>query len=58
MPFTLAHPAAVLPFHSKWRTGFLALMIGSLGPDIHISLLLFPAVAQLSLRCGDGRVLP
>jgi hypothetical protein len=38
MPFTLAHPAAVLPFHSKWRTGFLALVIGSLGPDIQYFL--------------------
>jgi hypothetical protein len=52
MPFTLAHPAAVLPFHSKWRTGFLALVIGSLGPDIHISLLLFPAVAQCRSDVG------
>lgn len=38
MPFTLAHPAAVLPFHSRWRTGFLALVIGSLGPDVQYYL--------------------
>jgi hypothetical protein len=34
MPFTLAHPAAVLPLHGKWRGGFLGLVFGSLGPDI------------------------
>jgi hypothetical protein len=34
MPFTFAHPAAVLPLHGKWREGFLGLVFGSLGPDI------------------------
>ena len=34
MPFTLAHPAAVLPFFARWRAGFLALVVGSVGPDI------------------------
>lgn len=34
MPFTLAHPVAVLPFRQLWRGGFVALAIGSMGPDI------------------------
>jgi hypothetical protein len=34
VPFTLAHPAVVLPLHSKWRTAFLALVVGSIAPDI------------------------
>jgi hypothetical protein len=34
MPFTLAHPAAVLPLRDKWPDGFLALVAGSVGPDI------------------------
>jgi len=34
MPFTLAHPIAVLPFRWIWRQGFIALAFGSLGPDI------------------------
>lgn len=34
MPFTLAHPAAVLPLHSRWRRGLLPLVIGSVAPDI------------------------
>ena len=34
MPFTLAHPIAVLPFRWVWRQGFVALVFGSVGPDI------------------------
>lgn len=34
MPFTLAHPAAVLPLRRLWRGGFVALVYGSIGPDI------------------------
>lgn len=34
MPFTLAHPAVVLPLHSKCPTAFLALVVGSIAPDI------------------------
>lgn len=34
MPFTLAHPAAALPFRRFWKDGFFALAIGTLGPDI------------------------
>jgi Domain of unknown function (DUF4184) len=34
VPFTLAHPAVVLPLHSKWRTVFLALVVGSIAPYI------------------------
>ena len=34
MPFTLAHPIAVLPFRWVWRQGFVALVLGSVGPDI------------------------
>jgi hypothetical protein len=34
MPFTLAHPAVVLPLHARWRAGFWGLVAGSLGPDI------------------------
>jgi Domain of unknown function (DUF4184) len=34
MPFTLAHPAAVLPLRATWRDGFWGLVFGSLGPDI------------------------
>ncbi len=38
VPFTLAHPAVVLPLHAKWRSGFLALVVGSFGPDIQYFL--------------------
>jgi len=34
MPFTLAHPAVALPLYTRWRRGFLAFAIGSVGPDI------------------------
>ncbi len=34
MPFTLAHPIAILPLRWVWRQGFVALAFGSVGPDI------------------------
>jgi hypothetical protein len=34
VPFTLAHPAIVLPFRSRWPGAFLALFIGSMAPDM------------------------
>ncbi len=34
MPFTLAHPALVLPFRSRWPGAFLALVMGSMAPDM------------------------
>lgn len=34
MPFTLAHPAAVLPFHGR-RLPLLGLVAGSVAPDLH-----------------------
>ena len=34
MPFTLAHAAFVLPARRWWRHGFLALAVGSFGPDL------------------------
>ena len=34
MPFTLAHPAAVLPLHKLYPGAFLALALGSVGPDL------------------------
>jgi hypothetical protein len=36
MPFTLAHPAAILPFHRKWnlQLQLLPLVAGSVAPDI------------------------
>ena len=34
MPFTLAHPSAILPLTRKWPTALLPLTIGSMGPDI------------------------
>ncbi len=35
MPFTLAHPAAVLPIHSRWRRwlSLAPLVVGSMVPD-------------------------
>lgn len=35
MPFTLAHPAAVLPIHSRWKRWFslAPLVVGSMVPD-------------------------
>ncbi len=38
MPFTLAHPAAVLPFRQWWRQGFWGLIFGSMGPDLRYFL--------------------
>lgn len=34
MPFTLAHPAAVLPLRKVWPGAFLALAVGSVAPDL------------------------
>lgn len=34
MPFTLAHPAFVLPLRRRWPTAFVALVLGSMGPDL------------------------
>ena len=34
MPFTLAHPAAVLPLRKLWPSAFLPLVLGSIGPDL------------------------
>src|SRR5882672_6336607 len=40
MPFTLAHPAAVLPLRRWPRLDFVALVIGSMTPDFGYYLLL------------------
>jgi len=34
VPFTLAHPAIVLPLRARWPGAFLALVIGSMAPDM------------------------
>ena len=34
MPFTLAHPAVVLPLRRRWPSATLALVIGSIAPDL------------------------
>lgn len=34
MPFTLAHPAIALPLRRVWRPGFLALVLGTMSPDL------------------------
>ena len=49
MPFTLAHPAAVLPLHGHWRHGLLPLAIGSVAPDIPYFL---PHRVALALPSG------
>jgi hypothetical protein len=49
LPFTLAHPAAVLPLHGHWRRGLLPLAIGSVAPDIPYFL---PHRVALALPSG------
>jgi len=49
MPFTLAHPAAVLPL-VRTRLPFSALVVGSMAPD-------FPYVLALSTRAQYGHTL-
>ena len=49
MPFTLAHPAAVLPL-ARTRLVFSALVIGSMAPD-------FPYLLALSTRAQYGHTL-
>jgi len=34
VPFTFAHPAAVLPLRRIWPSAFLALVLGSIAPDL------------------------
>jgi hypothetical protein len=50
MPFTLAHPAAILPL-ARTRLVFSALVIGSMAPD-------FPYLLALSTRAQFGHTLP
>jgi len=49
VPFTLAHPAIVLPLRSRWPGAFLALVAGSMGPDLPYFL---PANSGLALPNG------
>lgn len=56
MPFTLAHPAAVLPLRRRLRLDFAALVIGSLTPDFGYYLLMPDMRLETHSFAGSVRI--